>query len=111
MRMMMRRTTDGGRPGLLVEARPTKASSIAGRQHSGGGTKIEYTHALQGTRREGGNSKTGEHRFFSSPVIAAAASRRQRQNAVLEEGTSMRMRMNQTIMEHVFGNYNIKATM
>jgi hypothetical protein len=35
----------------------------------------------------------------------------QRQNAVLEEGTSMRMRMNQTTMEHIFGNYNIKATM
>lgn len=109
MRMMMRRTTDGGRPGLLVEARPTKASSIAGRQHSGGGTKIEYTHALQGTRREGGNSKTGEHRFFSSP--SSLLEGEQRQNAVLEEGTSMRMRINQTIMEHIFGNYNIKATM
>jgi hypothetical protein len=57
LRMMTRRTTDG-KAGLLAKARPTKASSIEARQHSGAGTKTEYTHALQGTGREGGNSKT-----------------------------------------------------
>ena len=66
LRMMTRRRTDG-KAGLLAKARPTKASSIEARQHSGAGTKTEYTHALQGTGREGGNSKTSEHRFFSSP--------------------------------------------
>ena len=59
-----------GRPGLLVKGRPTKASSIEARQHSGAGTRIEYTRALQGTGRgEGGNSKTVEERFA---IIAAA---------------------------------------
>ena len=96
---------------MLAKARPTKASSIEARQYSGAGTKREYTHALQGTRREGGNSKTKRTSFLLLAIIAGAASRRRRQNAVLEEGTSMRMRMNQTIMEHIFGNYNIKATM
>ena len=101
-----------GRPGLLVKGRPTKASSIEARQHSGAGTRIEYTRALQGTGRgEGGNSKTVEERLA---IIAAALcfflKGEQRQNAILEESTSMRMRMNQTIMEHIFGSYNIKAT-
>ena len=42
-----------GRPCLLVKARPTTASSIEARQHSGAETRIEYTHALQDTGREG----------------------------------------------------------
>jgi hypothetical protein len=42
-----------GRPCLLVKARPTTASSIEARQHSGADTKTEYTHALQDTGREG----------------------------------------------------------
>jgi len=85
LRMMMMR-----RPGLLAKARATKASSIEARQHSGADTIVECTHALQGTRRREGIQKTREHRFFSSPVIAAAASRRQRQDAVLKGGSSMR---------------------
>ena len=56
-----------GRPGLLAKARPTTASSIEARQHSGTDTRVEYTHVLQGTGEQGGNSKTSEHRFFSSP--------------------------------------------
>ena len=103
LRMMTRRTTDG-KAGLLAKARPTKASSIEARQHSGAGTKTEYTHALQGTGREGGNSKTREHRFFSSPVIAAAASRRRRQESVLKGLQHENMRMNQTTLEHIFVN-------
>jgi hypothetical protein len=50
-----------GRPGLLVEARPTKASSIAARQHSGAGTKIEYTR-LAGHKEGGRGIQTGEER-------------------------------------------------
>jgi hypothetical protein len=46
MMMMMRR------PDLLAKARPTKASSIEARQHSGADTIVECTHALEGTRRE-----------------------------------------------------------
>ena len=56
-----------GRPGLLVQARPTKASSIEARHHSGTDATVEYTHALEGTGAGRENSKTGEHRFFSSP--------------------------------------------
>ena len=50
-----------GRPGLLAKARSTKASSIEARQHSGADTIVECTHALQGTRMEGGNSKKQEN--------------------------------------------------
>ena len=96
---------------MLAKARPTKASSIEARQYSGAGTKREYTHALQGTRREGGNSKTKRTSFLLLAIIAAAASRRQRQDAVLEGGSSMRTRMKQSTNLHMFGNYNIKATM
>jgi hypothetical protein len=35
-----------GRPRLLVKARPTKASSIEARQHSGADTTAVYTDAL-----------------------------------------------------------------
>ena len=93
-----------GRPGLLAKARPTKGS-IKARQHSGADTRVEYTHALQGTRREGGNSKNKTGRaFLLLAIIAAAASRRQRQDAVLGGGTSMKTRMKQAIMKHIFGN-------
>ena len=74
-----------GRPGLLVEARPTKASSIEARQHSGADTRIEHTHVLQGTGRQGREFKKQERTsFLLLAIIAAAASRRQRQDAVLE---------------------------
>ena len=59
LRMMMMR-----RPGLLAKARATKASSIEARQHSGADTIVECTHALQGTRREGGNSKNKRTSFL-----------------------------------------------
>ena len=97
------------RPGLLAKARPTKASSIEARQHSGAGTKREYTHALQGTRREGGDSKTVDRRAFHREHASSPKFNVKRR--CCQGGTSMRMRTNQTIMEHIFGNYNIKATM
>ena len=72
-----------GRPGLLAKARPTKASSIEARQHSGADTIVECTHALQGSEagREG-IQKTRERRFFSSP----SALRRQRQEVPSQGG-------------------------
>ena len=42
-----------GRPRLMVKARPTKASSIETRQHSGADTTVEYTYALARHREAG----------------------------------------------------------
>jgi hypothetical protein len=61
-----------GRPCLLVKARPTTASSIKARQHSGADTRIGYTHALQDTGREGeGEFKNKRTSFLLLAIIAA----------------------------------------
>ena len=57
---------------MLVQAGPTKASSIEARQHSGADTRIEYTHAL-GRHREAGRErefKKRRTRLFRLAVLA-----------------------------------------
>jgi hypothetical protein len=79
-----------GSPGLLAKARPTKASSIEARQYSGADTRVECTHALQGTGREGG--REGIQKPSVSPS-SRSPKRLQGGNAkrrVLEGGSSMR---------------------
>jgi hypothetical protein len=95
-----------GRPGLLVEARPAKASSIEARQHSGVDTRVEYTHALEGTERQGKEFKTGQARFA---IIAVAASNKHAKRRRLKGGPNTRMRLLESTSVHKNVKPDIKA--
>ena len=88
-----------GRPGLLAKARPTKASSIEARQHSGADTIVECTHALQGS--EAGREGIQKTRRFSVIALANKTSGGNAKRRVLDGGSSMRTRMKQATMEHM----------
>lgn len=104
------RTTDE-KAWLAGQSKANQSKQHRGKTVQWGRHKDRVHTRLAGHREGGREFKNKRTSFLLLAISAGAASRRRRQNAVLEEGTSMRMRMNQTIMEHVFGNYNIKATM
>lgn len=92
------------RPGLLVQARPVKASSIDARQHSGVGHKNRVhtclgRHGMQG--REFKNKRTA---FLSLAIIAASASSSNAKRRRLEGGFIMIKHLKQATQSDIIPN-------
>ena len=106
--MMMMRTTDE-KAWLAGQSKANQSKQHRGKAAQWGRHKERVHTRLAGHKEGGREFKNRRSKSVSSRTCLIAKIHRQK--TLLSRGTSMRMRTNQTIMEHIFGNYNIKATM
>jgi hypothetical protein len=93
LRMMMMRTTDG-QPWLAGQSKANQSKQHRGKAAQWGRHK-DRVHTRLAGHREGG--REFKNKRFTVVALAQETSRRQRQDAVLEGGTSMRRRTEKAI--------------